>query len=65
MRRLELSGTAAAMGEAFGEACRDEIAELYDIRLRNALAEAKSSGGRDASEADLKSAYRKLAAFAW
>ncbi len=53
MKVLELSGTATQMGEAFGEACRDQIAELYAIRLRNALAQAKSYGGRDASETDL------------
>lgn len=53
VRLLELEGTAAEMGESFGEACRDEIAELYAIRLRNALEQAKSLGGRDANEGDL------------
>ena len=58
MKVLEVSGSAAQMGEAFGETCRDEISELYAIRLRNALAQAKSYGGRDASEADLLSLSR-------
>jgi isopenicillin-N N-acyltransferase-like protein len=55
VRVLELDGSATQMGEVFGEACRREIAELYGIRLRNALAQAKSYGGRDACEADLLS----------
>ena len=58
MRMLDLAGSAAEMGEAFGEACRDEIAQLYAVRLRNALSDAKSYGGRDASEADLLSLAR-------
>lgn len=53
MRRIELSGTHGAMGEAFGEAFRDEIARLYALRLANALRQATQFGGRSASEADL------------
>ncbi|MBM4383165.1 MAG: hypothetical protein FJ091_07305 [Deltaproteobacteria bacterium] len=53
MRRIELSGTHAAMGEAFGEAFRNEIARLYAIRLDNALRQATQYGGRATSEADL------------
>jgi len=53
MRRIELSGTHGAMGEAFGEAFRDEIARLYALRLANALRQATQFGGRAASEADL------------
>lgn len=53
MQVLELAGSAVEMGEAFGEACRGPIAELYAIRLRNALAQAKGYGGRDACEEDL------------
>jgi isopenicillin-N N-acyltransferase-like protein len=53
MRRIELSGTHAAMGEAFGEAFRDEIAQLYALRLANALRQATQFGGRATSEVDL------------
>jgi isopenicillin-N N-acyltransferase-like protein len=53
MRRIELSGTHAAMGEAFGEAFRAEIAQLYALRLENALRQATQYGGRATSEADL------------
>jgi isopenicillin-N N-acyltransferase-like protein len=34
---IELSGSARQMGEAFGEACRGGIRELYDLRLAAAL----------------------------
>jgi isopenicillin-N N-acyltransferase-like protein len=53
MRILELEGTPARMGEAFGESCRAEIAALYALRLENALAQALRYGGRRAREADL------------
>ncbi|HEU4430576.1 MAG TPA: C45 family peptidase [Myxococcota bacterium] len=53
MRRIELSGTHAAMGEAFGEAFRSEIAQLYALRLENALRQATQYGGRPTGEADL------------
>jgi isopenicillin-N N-acyltransferase-like protein len=53
MRRIELGGTHAAMGEAFGEAFRDEIARLYAIRVENALRQASQYGGRATSEAEL------------
>ena len=53
MRRIELSGSHAAMGEAFGEAYRDEIARLYAIRVENALRQATQYGGRATSETDL------------
>lgn len=50
MRILSFSGSPAAIGEAFGEQCRAEIAELYAARLRNAVAQAKQHGGRDVGE---------------
>lgn len=50
MRVLSFAGSCAAIGEAFGEACRSEIAELYAARLRNAVAQAKQHGGRDVGE---------------
>jgi isopenicillin-N N-acyltransferase-like protein len=58
---IELAGSPTEMGEAFGERCRAEIAELYDIRLRNALAQARRFGGRAASEADLLGLARACA----
>ena len=53
MRVLHLQGTPARMGEAFGESCREAIAELYALRLENALEQALRYGGRVAREADL------------
>ncbi len=53
MRRIELSGTHAAMGEAFGEAFRGEIAQLYALRLANALRQATQYKGRATREVDL------------
>jgi isopenicillin-N N-acyltransferase-like protein len=53
LRVLHFSGSPGEMGEAFGESCRAQIAELYEIRLRNALAQALAYGGRAAREEDL------------
>jgi isopenicillin-N N-acyltransferase-like protein len=53
MRILHLEGTPAQLGEAFGESCRAPIAELYALRLENALAQALRYGGRTSSEAEL------------
>jgi isopenicillin-N N-acyltransferase-like protein len=53
MRRIELAGSRAAMGEAFGEAFRAEIAELYALRLANALRQATQYGGRTTREVQL------------
>jgi isopenicillin-N N-acyltransferase-like protein len=53
MRRIELSGSFEAMGEAFGEATRAEIDALYTRRVANALGQALTYGGRMATEADL------------
>lgn len=50
MRTLSLSGSAAEIGEAFGEQCRAEIPQLYAARLRNAVAQAKLHGGRHVGE---------------
>lgn len=50
MRILSFSGSPAAIGEAFGEQCRTEIAELYQARLGNAVSQAKQHGGRDVGE---------------
>ena len=53
MRIIHLEGTPRRMGEAFGESCRPAIAELYALRLENAVAQALRYGGRDVGEADL------------
>ncbi len=53
MRVLHFEGTPARMGEAFGESCREAIAELYALRLGNAISQALQHGGRDVCEADL------------
>jgi isopenicillin-N N-acyltransferase-like protein len=53
MRTLHLEGAPRAMGEAHGEALRDATRELAALRIANALAQARTYGGRDASEADL------------
>jgi isopenicillin-N N-acyltransferase like protein len=50
MRILSFSGTPAAIGAAFGEQCRTQIAELYAARLANAIGQAKQHGGRDVGE---------------
>ena len=53
MRILRFEGTPARMGEAFGESCREAIAELYALRCENALAQALRYGGRPVSESEL------------
>jgi isopenicillin-N N-acyltransferase-like protein len=53
MRTLTLKGTFRAMGRQFGEACREEIHQFYDLRVHNALMQAKSYGDRDVTEAHL------------
>lgn len=53
MQRVQLEGSPQAMGEAFGEAFRREIAELYGLRRANALEQARLHGGREASEDQL------------
>ena len=53
LKVLHFSGSPHEIGEAFGESCREEIVELYELRLYNALDQARRYGGRTASEADL------------
>ncbi|MBI2191348.1 MAG: hypothetical protein HYU36_05135 [Planctomycetes bacterium] len=53
---VELSGTPRCMGEAFGEACRREIRELYEIRLRHALVFAREAGRRFRAEQVIETA---------
>ncbi len=53
MRQLRFEGTPQAIGEAFGESMRDAIAELYQLRVKNALLQAKEYGGRTVDEKTL------------
>jgi isopenicillin-N N-acyltransferase-like protein len=53
MRTYSFTGTPRAIGQAFGETCREEIAALYDLRVRNALEQALRFGGQRATVADL------------
>ena len=55
---IELHGTPSQMGEAFGEACRAEARELYDIRMRCALRSA-ADNGRSLSEAQVLEVARQ------
>jgi len=41
---IELSGSPAHLGESFGEACRDELRELYARRLQSVLRHARDRG---------------------
>lgn len=50
MRCVHLEGTPSAMGEAFGEGFRAEIRALARLRVANALAQARTYGGRDVDE---------------
>ena len=53
LKVLQFAGSPRAIGEAFGESCREAIAELYELRLCNALDQARRYGGRLACEEDL------------
>jgi isopenicillin-N N-acyltransferase-like protein len=55
---LAFTGTPRQIGEAFGESCRAQIAELYRRRVDNALAQAKEYGGRTVTEATLLAVSR-------
>lgn len=41
---VELQGNFKTMGQQFGEACREQIKELYEIRLEAAISHAKDRG---------------------
>lgn len=53
MKHLEVQGAPTVMGEAHGEAFRDQIAALYAARIDNAIGQAKSYGGVSIDEAGL------------
>ena len=48
LRVLEFSGSPGQIGESFGESGREQIAQLCELRLRNALDQASKYGGRSA-----------------
>lgn len=50
LRTFSFSGTPGQIGEAFGESCREQILQLYEARLRNAIRQAKVHGGREVDE---------------
>lgn len=56
---IELSGAPRAMGQAFGEATRDEVQDLIERRFRNALAQARLYGGRRLQREDLLAIARR------
>jgi isopenicillin-N N-acyltransferase-like protein len=43
---VELQGTAREMGQTYGERCRAEIRQLYEIRMESAIAFARQAGRR-------------------
>lgn len=47
------------MGEAFGEICREEIQQFYELRLRNAISQAKEYGGRVVGEGEVLALSRQ------
>lgn len=58
MRILELRGTPRDMGRQFGEACRDAIAEFYELRVQNAIRQAHTYGGRTVDREQVMQAAR-------
>jgi len=61
MRTFTFSGSHRAIGQAFGESCRSEIASLYKRRVTNALEQALRFGGQSASEEALLDLARRSA----
>lgn len=53
MEVYEFAGSLAAIGEQFGEACREEIRQLYELRMDNAIDQAQRYGGRSIGRAGL------------
>lgn len=49
---LEFAGSPFQMGASFGEECRDEIHELYELRLKNSLSSCRLYG-KSISETEL------------
>lgn len=62
MRILTFNGTPQQIGQAFGEASRTNIHELYRRRVDNAIAQALKYGGQTVTEADLLSVAERSVA---
>ena len=58
MNILTLAGSPNAMGQAFGETCRDAIVTFYALRVENAIRQALRYGGRVVDEGDLLTAAK-------
>ena len=41
---IELAGSAKSMGEAFGESCREQVRELYVLRMESAIRFSEEKG---------------------
>ncbi len=50
MRILSFRGSPRAIGRAFGESCREEMRELYALRLANTIGHARKHAGRELDE---------------
>lgn len=59
MNVLTFSGSSREIGRAFGEACREQIHAFYDLRVQNALMQAKQHGDRDVEERHLLDVARR------
>ncbi len=62
MKIITLEGTPRSMGRAFGEELRAEIAEFYELRVANAIRQAKKYGGRIVDRDDVTRAARACVA---
>ena len=61
---IELEGSPRRMGEDFGASCREQIRQLYELRLQALLASCRQSGSPRASREVLLIARECLAASA-
>jgi len=64
LEMIELKGAPRRMGEAFGEACRDQTWQLYERRLETAIGYARRLGGRDYAPSDVLALARRCLAYA-
>lgn len=53
MRVLTLKGSPRQMGQAYGEACRDQLPEFFELRVQNAIKQALSYGGQAVNRDDV------------
>ena len=57
---IELAGTCREMGRQFGESCKDQCRELYQIRMNDALSHAALRGRQFTEQQALSLAGRSL-----